>query len=171
MGSHPGKTLSIVAGILTLIATYFLALYTFELAGSTFYVYGVGGFKAVLNMFTNVDSYAFLFGIPTWAVYIVAVVVILFLIAGIFQIIGAKSRATAIIGSILVLLVGVIIILDIFNILPMLSTYVDIMGDSAPLIDGIIPFAFTIPGINMSIGTIVLLTGGVLGFIGGCMGR
>jgi len=102
-----GKILSLLAGILTIVATFFLSWIP-EALTPGYYVYGIGIVNNLPGMFTNADALGLTLGIPGFAIYIVAGLLIVFLISGIFQIIGMKSRVLAIIGSIFVLLIGVL---------------------------------------------------------------
>ncbi len=166
-----GKFLSVLAGILTLVATYVLSWYAFIFFLVTVYVGGIGLVKNLPEMFTNPDAWAITFGLDTWVIYIIAVVMILFLISGIFQLAGVKSRAIVIIGSILPLLIGIYLLLFGFGVLPVeLNVYTIMFWDAEPLIDGIIPLK--ILNLNtMDIGTYVLIAGGFLGIIAGIAGR
>ena len=44
-----GKYIRLIAGIITLVGTFALTLFTFKLGGKIFYVYGMGGFKRINN--------------------------------------------------------------------------------------------------------------------------
>jgi len=90
------------------------------------------------------------------------------LISGIFQIIGMKSRVLAIIGSIFVLLIGVLTILGALSVID-LNWVSLVLGGPAPLVPDIIPFDLALG--PASLGLYVLLAGGVLGLIAGFMGR
>jgi len=166
-----GKFFSVLAGLLTIVATYVLSFFAFEFFLVTVYVCGIGSIKQIPEMFTNPDAYATLLSLPTYAIYIGAVVIIFFLISGIFQLIGVKSRVLVIIGSILPILIGIYILLYGFGVLPTeLNVYTILFWDTEPLIDGIIPLK--ILELNtVDIGTYVLIAGGFLGLIGGFAGR
>lgn len=166
-----GKFLSVLAGILTLVATYFLSWYAFIFFMVTVYIGGIGLIKNLPDMFTNADAYATTLGTETFVIYIIAVVMILFLISFIFQLAGVKSRALVIIGSILPLLIGIYLLLFGFDILPVeLDIYTIIFWDADPLVEGIIPLK--ILDLNtVDIGTYVLIAGGFLGIIAGIAGR
>jgi len=166
-----GKIFSVLAGLLTIVATYFLSFFAFEFFFVTIYLGGIGSMKQIPEMLTNPDSYATLFSLPTFAIYIIVVVIIFFLISGIFQLIGVKSRVLVIIGSILPILIGIYILLYCFGVLPTeLSIYTFLFWDAEPLIDGIIPLKI-LELDTVDIGTYVLIAGGFLGLIGGFAGR
>jgi len=166
-----GKFFCVLAGILTIVATYVLSLYAFEIFSITVYVCGIGSMKKIPEMFTNPDGYATAMSLPTFTIYIIAVVIIFFLISGIFQLIGVKSRVLVILGSILPILIGIYILLFGFGVFPTeLNVYSFLFWDTEPLIEGIIPLK--ILKLNtVDIGTYVLIAGGFLGLIGGFAGR
>ncbi|MFW9899634.1 MAG: hypothetical protein ACFFDO_10295 [Candidatus Thorarchaeota archaeon] len=154
---------SLLSGIATLVATFFLTLFKFELAENTYYVSGILGIERILHIFLE----------PISMFYIMLIVVLLlFLFSGVIQIIGAKKRILTIIGSILPLFFGVIIILDSFNILN--KSFIGVLymlGDSEPIIVGILPFDYVIFERPESIGTYVLILGGSIGLISGLLKR
>lgn len=163
-----GKALSIIGGILTLGATFILSW--FKINGFS-YAYGEGGIYQLLRMFTNTQKYGQTLGIPVWLVYVFAIVVILVLAAGILQLIGTKSLTAAIIGSLLPIIIGVIILLYAFNIIGSnIIQYLYLFRGTA-LVKGIIPFDYAIGWRFESVGTYVLLAGGILGLIGGFKSR
>ena len=157
MGAEKG--LSIFAGILTLVSMFVLSWYS---TGSE-YAYGLGGVFGLLGLFSDLGN---------WVNYIIIACVILYLISFILQFVGVKSRATAIIGAILPLVIGVFIILDTFG-LDVLGAmdYMSVFETSFTLVPGIIPFDFAIPTRSESIGTYVLLLGGILSLISGFKSR
>jgi len=163
-----GKILSLLAGILTIVATFMLSWVS--VAGTpTYYAYGIGIVKNLPAMFTNADTLGGLLGIPGFAIYIIAGILIAFLLSGIFQLIGIKSRALAIIGSIFVLLIGILTLLGVLSIVINIDWVIYIFGDSVPIIDGIIPFDLVLG--PASLGLYVLIAGGALGLIAGFMKR
>jgi len=165
-----GKILSIFAGILNLVATFVLCWFIYNDMGTLYYGYGVGLVKRIQLMFTLPENYSIVWGIHVYLVFIFACFLILFLISGILQLIGAKSRAVAIIGSLLPLIIGVIIILYSFGVIaPEWVVYS--FGDTVSLIEGIIPFNYAFTGRPESIGTYLLLISGVLGLLSGFMSR
>ena len=163
-----GKILSLLAGILTIVATFALS-WVPEAITPGYYVYGIGIVKNLPGMFTNADALGLILGIPGFAIYIIAGILIVFLISGIFQIIGWKSRALAIIGSIFVLLIGILTLLGVLNVVINLLWVENIFGDIVPLVAGIIPFDLALG--PASLGLYVLIAGGALGLVSGFMGR
>ena len=161
-----GKILSIIGGILTLLSTYLLVLFTVGAWG----VHGAGLFMVVINMFSNAAAYVVPIGVPIFVVYIVAVGVILYLLAGLFQLIGAKIRALGIIFSLFPLALGIIVLLGSFGIIPFMAN-LDFMAYDLEFISGILPYNLDAlyPGIGL--GTYPLILGGLLGLIGGILPR
>ena len=160
-----GKNLMLCAGIITLIATFALSWFTIGIH-QIFYFYGIGGLKNVLDLFVHTQNYADYYELPLWAIYILAAILIIILISGALQCLGKKKPVVGLIGSIMPLLIGIIILLNaFFGILPELIIYLDIFADSSRLIPVLIPFNYVIPGRTESIGTYVLLIGGLLGVI------
>jgi len=163
-----GKLLCILGGILTLVSTFLLSWVSFDIGGTDYYAYGIGIAKNLINMFTDAETLGTTLGIPGFVIYIIAGILIVFLISGIFQLIGIKIRALAIIGSIFVVLVGTLIILGVFDVVDAPLWVENIFGDSEPIVDGIIPF--DLPLGPVSLGTYTLLAGGILGLVGGILG-
>lgn len=159
-----GKILCILGGILALVATLFLSFYSFEIIpGVTWTGYGIGLFMNFVDLFETGDILYIVFSI----LYAIGVV------SGIFILIGAKSRALAIIGAIFALFLGILLFLIVGL---EISISNDINGSmlffiADPLVEGIIPFDLNLGLGSMSLGTVLLIGGGVLGLIGGIMGH
>ncbi len=174
-----GKTVSIAGGILTIIATYVLCWYTYVDASVTYYVYGIGGLfrlPVILgDIATASADYSFTNPI---SIYIMIVLMIIFLISGILQAAGSGKRAVVIVGSLLPLAAGIVIgfsgLLGV-EILENWAVLFNVFGTPDALVAGIIPFDYPMSGVSTvltsSLGTYVLIAGGVLGLIGGIMGR
>ena len=197
-----GKVLAIIGGILTLIGTFLLNWLTINNAnietelgipagglvsigiGSAAFVYGLGGLLNIL--FFLGSGFTTLLGtissqigmtLPIWIAYILVVVVILFGLGGIFQLIGVKSRAMAITGSILPIIFGVFMILMVMNVINLgdkITGSVDLLlliifGSNTVILGGKIPFYYNFMGIG--IGTWVILIGSILALISGFMSR
>ena len=141
----------IIGGLITLLSTY---LFTFHLYFPGVHFYGIGFIMNIPTFFTSGDI----------LVIIMATVFILFLLSGIFILIGIKSRSLAIIGSILAIVAGVYFIL-VFYIGILGIDQFAFMFLNLELIEGIIPF--NIPIGTVSIGPSLVLVGGLLGLIGG----
>ncbi|MFX0034919.1 MAG: hypothetical protein ACFE9I_04665 [Candidatus Hermodarchaeota archaeon] len=157
-----GKILCIIGGIVALVATILFSFYSFEILTVTYTGYGIGIFINLMDIFEAGDVIAIILTI----VYIVSV------ISGVFILIGVKVRALAIIGAIFALFLAVLLILipgfelDLGDDLGLSLLF--FLAD--PLVEGIIPFDIPLGFGSISLGSILLAGGGVLGLIGGIMG-
>ncbi len=165
-----GKVFCIISGILTLVSTFILAFGYEPLTGFAFF--GIGFILNLDNIFGDTSSYAVLFGGQNIVVYILVVVLFLFLVSGLIQIAGIKSRVAAIVGSILPIFISLIFISDFYDILfpdPLTNIVSFFWTESV----GIMPFHLTAGSLGtmeVSLGTYLLLGGGILGIIGGIIG-
>lgn len=163
-----GKKLLIIAGISALLATFIFSWSTFPF-GEVHYIYGVGGIFNVIDIFTRGPKYyRTRFQLPEWAIYIIAIVVIWLVVSGFVQILGRKSRKLGIIGSIIPLLIGLIILLNVLGI-PFTGGFIrilEVFGAADPVIEGLIPLHIVLPGRVEAIGTYLLILSGILGIIG-----
>jgi len=148
MGS--GKIFCILGGIVTLLATYLFSFTTF--------IFGLG---LVMNMTTWFQT-------GNTLIIIMTIVFLIFLFAGLFIILGVKSRAIAIIGSVFAIAVAVYFMLSFYGVLPIEISQFVIIFLHIPLVPNIIPLDVMIGTVGL--GTYLLLGGGVLGLIGGIMG-
>ena len=161
-----GKALSIVGGLLVLVSTFVLTLFY---APPASFGSGIGFILNLTDIFTNPGSYA----APgsEWIVYLLAVLFIAFLLAGIFLLAGVKNRGIGIVGALIALGISLYVILSGYAFAG--GGYLGMLV-SDQLVPGIYPFHFGLGGIapfEVSIGAWVLLGGGVLGVIGGILGR
>ncbi|KKM82104.1 hypothetical protein LCGC14_1322960 [marine sediment metagenome] len=136
---------------MTLLSTFLFSLHLY-FPGVHFY--GIGFIMNIPTFFTSGDI----------LVIIMATVFILFLLSGIFILIGIKSRSLAIIGSILAIVAGVYFILVFYMGIIEIDQFA-FMFLNFSLIEGIIPF--NIPIGTISIAPSLILAGGLLGLIGG----
>ena len=162
-----GKKLLTAAGILTLLATFLFSWATF-VYGEINYLYGVGGLFNAIDILTgHTKSYRLYLGLTDLAIYVIAIVAIWLVASGFIQLIGRKSRIAGIIGSIIPLIVGLIILLNILGF-PFTGGFMRIFrifgGES--VIEGIIPLHIVIPGRVEAFGLYLLLAGAILGIIG-----
>jgi len=148
-----GKILCILGGLITIVATYVLAFYAFPP------VYG-WGIAAWINV-------PYIFGAGDIMIIIIEVIIILFLLAGVFQLIGAKSRALGIIGSLLALGGFIYFMLIEFSLISSTAIYALLFVGEAL---GPLPFHIGV-GTFASLGAYVLAGGAVLGLIGSFAGR
>ena len=153
-----GKIFCILGGILTLLGTYF---FTFLPSSPGTYYYGLGFVIKIPYMFQS-----------GWILYILmAIVFIILLLAEIFIFFGVKSKKLALFGSIYTLGFGTYMILSfyVFGITTFSSIGVFMEQFLAyALSEGIIPFDLFLG--PFSLGTYLLIGGGVLGLIGGMRG-
>ena len=164
-----GKILSLIAGIITLIATFLFSWYAVEdVASVKHYAGGIGIITNLPAMFTDAQGLGTILGIPPFSLYIIAGVFILFLASGGLQILGIKSRIPLIIGTVVSLIVGSLIWLGSTDVINANVWVINILGTETPLI-GIIPVSLL--GINtVDIGTYLLYAGGILGIVAAIYG-
>ena len=171
MGS--GKLFCFIGGILTLVSTLVLSFGVYPITGMTFF--GIGFIMNLDNIFEDTSSYAVLFGGQDFAVYILVVVLIIFLISGFIQLAGIKNRLAAIVGSILPIFISLLFISYVYDILfPDSLTNIMIFFWTEPILENVVPLHVsvgTVGPLEVSLGTFLLLGGGSLGIIGGIMGR
>ncbi len=165
------KILSLIAGIITLLATFLFSWYVVVGGDSKlYYAGGLGIIKNLPAMFTDAQGLGTTLGIPFFALYIIAGIFILFLASGVLQILGMKSRVPLIIGTIISLVVGSLIWLGSANIIDRVVWIENILGTETPLIKGIIPM--NILGVDtIDIGTYLLYAGGIIGIVAAVSSR
>ncbi|MBY8984269.1 MAG: hypothetical protein KGD65_04310 [Candidatus Lokiarchaeota archaeon] len=154
-----GKIFCILGGIITLLATFLFSLASFEiLPGVYFYLYFIGFLRNIGAIFSSGEM----------IIIIVAIVFLVCMISGFLILGGVKSRAIAIIGSILAIMLGAFLVLAFYNVLPPdVTIYILLLFNDA-LVAGIIPLDVSL-GVA-SLGTFLFLGGGILGLIGGILG-
>lgn len=155
-----GKILILIGALLTLVSTFFFSFFT---SGSE-YGWGIGFIFNMSDIMENPGNYV---AGESMTVYIVAIVIIVFLISGVVQLVGLVSRVVAIIGSIIVIGMGVAILIAVLDLSPDMTPYASLFVSDA-IVDGVWPL--NIPIGDMSLGTITLLAGGALGLAGGIIG-
>ena len=149
-----GKIFCILGGIVTLLATFL-----FSFAGTApIYLYYIG-------LLRNLGIW---FGTGDIVIIIMIVVFLVVMLSGVFILVGVKSRVLAIIGSILAIALGAYLMLSFFGILPIDVSQFALLFVGDALVEGIIPL--NVPLGDASLGTYLMLVGGVLGLIGGIMG-
>lgn len=156
-----GKILILIGALLTLVSTFFFSFF----ANGSDYGWGLGFVFNISKIMANPGDYV---SGESMTVYIVAIVLIVFLVSGVLQLIGLASRVVAIIGSIIVIGVGVVILIVVFDLVPDMTPYASLLSGD-PIVDKIWPLNIPIID-NMSLGTITLLAGGALGLAGGIIG-
>ena len=171
MGS--GKLFCFIGGILTLVSTLVLSFGVYPITGMTFF--GIGFIMNLDNIFEDTFSYAVLFEGQDFVVYILVVILIIFLISGFIQLAGIKNRLAAIVGSILPIFISLLFISYVYDILfPDSLTNIMIFFWTESIVENVVPLHVavgTVGPLEVSLGTFLLLGGGILGIIGGIMGR
>ena len=169
-----GKILAILAGLITLVGTYCIAIYSFGPGyvgsgiGFLLNLFGIG--VASPGIFAGADAYALALSLDVIVFYLLVVLFVIFLFSGILQFIGAKSRIVAIIFSLFPLAVGTMFILIFYTtILGPISGFFALffIGEQY---GGMFPFMVDIGG-AVGLGSFIILAGGVLGLISGFMPR
>ncbi|MHA1913985.1 MAG: hypothetical protein ACW986_11445 [Promethearchaeota archaeon] len=153
MGS--GKVFCIIGGLAALLGVF---LFSFSALIPGISLYGIGLLLNLASIFTSGEI----------VLIIVTIVFLIFMFAGLFIIIGVKSRGLAILGSLFAILLSVYILLVIVVSLPPDFAQFILIFLEQDLVDGIIPLS--VPLGDLSLGTYLLLGGGILGLIGGIMG-
>ena len=162
-----GKILALVAGLLTLIGTYVVAIY--GMAG----VYAGSGIGFILNipdLFANAAAFASGLSIEIWLFYILVIVFIIFLAAGVLQIVFMKSRLLSIIWSLFPLGISLMFLLLVYtDFLGIKSAFFALFFIGEHFGD-IFPFIVNVGG-DLGLGVYLVLGGGALGLISGFLPR
>jgi len=172
-----GKILVLVGALLTLISTFFFSFGQTNGADGRTLISGIGFLFNLPEIITDVDYWVAFNGGEAMVIYIVSIVLLVFLVAGIIQLAGLANRVVAIIGSVIVLSISIVIILAIFIDIPGwgLNQYSSLLW-RAPIADGVWPFDLPIVTVatayyqTLSLGSITLVAGGALGLVGGILG-
>lgn len=152
--------LVVIAAVLTLLGTYLFALFPFFT--------GVGsglGFAMNLPMIltaTPDPDVAIVF-------YLMLVVFIAWLAAGVLQLIGIRSRIVGIIFSLVPLTIGIMFVLLVYTDVLGLMSAVFFFMTVGEQIGGVFPVYIELA--DMGLGVYFLLAGGVLGIIGSSLPR
>ncbi|MFW9971349.1 MAG: hypothetical protein ACFFDF_14240 [Candidatus Odinarchaeota archaeon] len=149
-----GKVFCILGGLLVLVGTF---LFPFFYTGSSYAYY--------LGLLMRLGYW---FSIGNSLVTIMLIVFLIIMLSGIFILIGAKSRAMAIIGSLLAIIMAAYWILIIYMDLPLDIEALGLLFVDNALVEGFIPFPLSIGAPGLA--TWLFLGGGILGFIGGIIG-
>ncbi|MEE9376749.1 MAG: hypothetical protein V3V33_01795 [Candidatus Lokiarchaeia archaeon] len=159
-----GKKLSVISGIITLVATFLFSWIALEIGrdGTIYYANGLGIIQNLPAMFTDAESIGSTLAIPVFAFYIIAGIFILFLASGVLQILGKKHRAFVIVGTIVSLGIAILLLLSNVNVIDKANWVYYILGTDEPLIENIIPLKILGLG-TFDIGMYLLLAGGIVG--------
>ncbi|MCP4760765.1 MAG: hypothetical protein GY870_03220 [archaeon] len=163
-----GKTISIIAGLITVIGTFMFSLYGADPNLS----YGIGGLLSLSDNFSNPGAIGTAFGMDSLVGYVFIVFYIWFLASGILQIAGMKGRSSAIMGSIPPLVIGAFIIL--YSLDPTIfPSFIDALNlfRGSTVLDGAVPIVYGFTGRTEHIGTYMILVGGFFSLISGLTNR
>jgi len=154
-----GKIFIILGAILTILGTYVFAVF------ATFppdYVGSGLGFAMNLPDIIGVDP-----GADAFAFYFMLVFFIFWLVSGVLQLVGLKSRIVGLIFSLVPLAIGVTFLLFIYTDILGMMTFVFMLLTSGELIGGFFPILVDIG--TLGLGTYFLVAGGALGLVGSIM--
>ena len=144
------------------ILVYFFTWYTYVDGMTIYYASGIGLMRNIPYLFTNAQSIAAGMMMPTFVFYIIVFLFILLLASPILILIGIKRRSTAIIGSILPILIATALLVAYFAE-PLIFEGLYFTWDTWG------PLYFS-PSVQVS-GLFFMGIGGIVSFIGGCLGR
>jgi uncharacterized membrane protein YphA (DoxX/SURF4 family) len=168
------KLLTILGGIITLVATYIFSWFVVDDAGTLYYGHGLGVLFSLPYTFANAETIAASWGsgVPFFVLYIVGGCLILFLFSGVLILLGTKSRAVSIIGAIMPIGIALAVISGPFSVPPNVIDYIQPFSSEAL---GVFPIHLAIGpsgyGTSVALGNYLLLAGGILGFFGGVIPR
>jgi hypothetical protein len=163
---NAAKILILIGAILTLLSTFFFA---FFYIGADAYASGIGFVQSIPDIFENPSTYETFMDVPFYVVLILFFVFFIFILSGLFQLVGLKSRGLAIFGSILPIAFSIFVILLLYEAIDTDYLRFTIMFWEDALVSDVLPFHIDV-GENLSLGTYLLLAGGVVGLVGGIMG-
>jgi len=166
--------LIVIGAVLSILGTFVFALYGGGGAagsGIGFLLNTVGGGIADPTLFAGASLYAAGIGIEIWLYFILLVLFLIFLVAGVLQLVGIKSRVVGLIFSLFPLAVGIMFCLLFFTeILGTISgSFATFFigtqfGNFFPIMVDLGAIAPTLSGVG--IGAFFLVGGGTLGLIG-----
>lgn len=154
-----GKFLALVAGIITLLGTYFFAI-----SGVTGTVgSGIGFITNLSDLFSDAETSATDLDTPLALYYVYVILFIIFLASGVLQMLSICSRAVGFIFSLFPLCIGIMFIL---------LGYTELLGDKSLFFSTFFNgeqygdfFPILVDLGELALGTYILLAGGVLGVI------
>ena len=171
MGIGKEKKLSVISGIITLVATFLFSWIALEIGigGTIYYANGIGIIKNLPAMFTDAESIGSTLEIPVFAFYILAGIFILFLASGVLQILGIKHRAFVLVGTIVSLGIAMLLWLSNVDVIDKANWVYYILGTDEPLVENIIPLKiFDLS--TFDIWLYLLYAGGILGIVASVYG-
>ena len=167
-----GKLLCLLGGLITLVATFLFAWFVVDITGTLYYGHGLGVLFSLPETFGNAEAIAISWGVPTFAIYIVGGFMIFFIFSWILILLGVKNRVVPIIGGFTVIGIAIAILVGPFGAPPNILDYIALFSNEGW---GVFPFNVVVgpvvPPASISLGTYLLIAGGVLGIIGGFLPR
>ena len=157
-----GAVLCLIAGIMECVLIYFFVWYTYVDGMTIYYASGWGLMNNLPYLFTNAPSIAAGMMLPLPVFYLIAILFIVVLASPILILIGIKRRSTAIIGSFMPLFLAAALLVGYFAF-PIIFDGLYFMWDTVPLL--YVSPAFQVTGLYL------MGIGGIVSFIGGCLGR
>ncbi|MFX0060341.1 MAG: hypothetical protein ACFE8J_18745 [Candidatus Heimdallarchaeota archaeon] len=162
-----GKIIMFLGALLSILGTYVFAIYGVSpIVGS-----GIGFITNLPTLFDPAVASAFevATATPVWLYYILVVIFIIFLAAGVLQLIGIKSRIGAFIFSLFPLGVGLMFIFLVYTDFLGIRTAFFALFFIGEHFGNIFPFL--VPLGDLALGTYLLVGGGALGIISVFMER
>ena len=162
-----GKIFVILGALLTILGTYVFAIYgTVGSVGSGigFILNTFGGGLADPTLFAGASTYAPSLSIEIWLYYILLVVFLIFLAAGILQLLGLKSRIVGLISSLFPLGVGLMFIFLVYTDFLGIKSLFFALFFIGEQYGNVFPILIDLG--SLSLGAYFLVGGGALGLIG-----
>ncbi len=160
-----GKVFAFLGGLLTLVGTYVFALY--GVTGSV--GSGIGFIMNIPDLFTEADTIAALLSTPVALYYVYLVLFIIFLGAGVLQMLSIESRAVGFVFSLFPLGVGLLFIF---------LAYTDFLGIKSAFFGNVFlgeQFGDFFPVLvnlgDLALGVYLILAGGAFGILSVFMER
>jgi hypothetical protein len=168
--------LILVGALLTLFSTFFLSFAQTNGADGRTYASGIGFLFNLPSIIGDIAYWVGFNGGEAMVIYIVSIVFIVFLLAGIIQLIGLINKFVELIGSIIVIGISIPIILAVMIDIPGwgMNIYSSLLWAPA-IANGVWPLDVPVvaaSGVfyqNLSLGTITSIVGGGLGLVGGIL--
>ncbi len=178
-----GKLIVLVSAIVTLVSTFLFSFsYGDPIDGRT-HISGIGFLFNLPEIWGNPGYWIATFPAytseDTMLIYAFSILYLVFILSGVVQLVGLKSKYVAIIGSIIAIIFGIMMIIYSGNIaigdLELMNRFSGLFF-SAPIAPGVWPLDVPIVDMGgwlnstLSLGTITLFIGGGLGMVGGILG-
>ena len=166
------KIFIILGALLSILGTYVFAIYGnvgFVGSGIGFILNTIGGGLADPTLIAGASAYATSLSIEVWLFFVLLGVFLIFLVAGVLQLIGMKSRVFGLIFSLFPLGVGLMFVF---------LTYTDFLGIKSAFFGlffigvqygDIFPILVNLG--DLALGAYFLIGGGALGLIGSVLPR